>query len=526
MPAQELTRRPQASAETVEDLVARVMRGEVRVPRFQRGLKWKSKDVVDLFDSIYRGFPIGALLLRTGDAEAAEIPVGPLRVVGEELPAAWWVVDGQQRLTALAVGLARPLPVPVSPAAQDPWVVFFDPDDHSFHGPRGGDLPSRWIPLPLLLDASRLQEWMMEWAHRDDTAARKAVFEAGKRLREYRVPIYVIDTDDEAVLRSIFHRVNNTGQSLTWPEVHDALYGHRGPEPSSIAELSDRLAEVGAGRPDEDHLVSCLLAYRGQDVTRSLGELLRDKPDLLDGAAAEAMPALREVIGFLRSRAEIPHLRLLPYSTPLVVLTRFFQQHPAPSERSLMLLVRWVWRSLLVANHVSWLDIAAIHAAAPHARFVAKAELRRWPLLGWMSHAAGTLFIERAHKRDALRVVHRLAEALRDGDSVVVFPEGTTGDGRTLLPFHGNLLQAAIATGTPVQPVVLRYSDGAHRFSPAVQYLGATTLLQSAWRVLSARELCVHVQLLAPLGARHADRRALAAHLREQIHARLHGENP
>lgn len=179
--------------------------------------------------------------------------------------------------------------------------------------------------------------------------------------------------------------------------------------------------------------------------------------------------------------------------------------------------------TLLLANHVSWLDIAAIHAAAPHARFVAKAELRRWPLLGWMSHAAGTLFIERAHKRDALRVVHRLAEALRDGDSVVVFPEGTTGDGRTLLPFHGNLLQAAIATGTPVQPVVLRYSDGAHRFSPAVQYLGATTLLQSAWRVLSARELCVHVQLLAPLGARHADRRALAARVRGQIQQQLRG---
>lgn len=179
--------------------------------------------------------------------------------------------------------------------------------------------------------------------------------------------------------------------------------------------------------------------------------------------------------------------------------------------------------TLLLANHVSWLDIAAIHAAAPHARFVAKAELRRWPLLGWMSRAAGTLFIERAHKRDALRVVHRLAEALRDGDTVAVFPEGTTGDGRTLLPFHGNLLQAAIATGTPVQPVVLRYGDGAHRFSPAVQYLGATTLLQSAWRVLSARELCVHVQLLTPLGARHADRRALAALVRGQIQQQLRG---
>src|SRR5690606_17497009 len=122
----------------------------------------------------------------------------------------------------------------------------------------------------------------------------------------------------------------------------------------------------------------------------------------------------------------------------------------------------------------------------PHARFVAKAELRRWPVVGWMSRAAGTLFIERERKRDALRVVHQLAQALRDGHSVVVFPEGTTGDGATLLPFHANLLQAAIATGTPVQPVVLRYSDAAHRFSPAVQYLGATTLVRSAWRVLSA----------------------------------------
>ncbi len=180
--------------------------------------------------------------------------------------------------------------------------------------------------------------------------------------------------------------------------------------------------------------------------------------------------------------------------------------------------------TLLLANHVSWLDIAAIHAGAPHARFVAKAELRRWPLLGWMSRTAGTLFIERERSRDALRVVHQVAQALADGDSVVVFPEGTTGDGATLLPFHANLLQAAIATGTPVQPVVLRYSDAVHRFSPAVQYLGATTLVQSAWRVLSAQDLCVHVDLLAPQGARHADRRAMAACVRAQIQQQLRGQ--
>ena len=176
----------------------------------------------------------------------------------------------------------------------------------------------------------------------------------------------------------------------------------------------------------------------------------------------------------------------------------------------------------LVANHVSWLDIAALHGVAPQARFVSKADVLAWPLLGWLIRNAGTLFIERERKRDALRVLHQVAEALTSGDTVAVFPEGTTGDGATLLPFHANLLQSAIASGTPVQCVAIRYSDPAHRFSPAAQFLGETTLLQSVWRILTAEGLRVHVDLLLPQGARHADRRALAEHLRAQIHAQLH----
>jgi len=178
--------------------------------------------------------------------------------------------------------------------------------------------------------------------------------------------------------------------------------------------------------------------------------------------------------------------------------------------------------ALLLANHVSWLDIAALHAVAPQARFVSKADVLGWPLLGWLIRGAGTLFIERERKRDALRVLHQVADALRAGDCVAVFPEGTTGDGAALLPFHANLLQAAISVEVPVQGVALRYSDPQHRFSPAAQFLGETTLLQSVWRMLSAQGLCVHVELLAPQGARHADRRALATQLRSQIHARLH----
>jgi len=173
--------------------------------------------------------------------------------------------------------------------------------------------------------------------------------------------------------------------------------------------------------------------------------------------------------------------------------------------------------TLLVANHVSWLDIAAIHAAAPQARFVSKSDVKHWPLVGRLVAGAGTLFIERESRRDALRVVHQMADALRAGDTVAVFPEGTTGPGRELLPFHANLLQAAIATEMPVQPVVLRFHQPGHAFSPAVEFVGATTLLQSLWRMACAKGLQVELQWLGAEATAHADRRALAAHLRERI---------
>ncbi len=177
--------------------------------------------------------------------------------------------------------------------------------------------------------------------------------------------------------------------------------------------------------------------------------------------------------------------------------------------------------SLLIANHVSWLDIAALHAAVPQARFVSKADVLHWPLLGWLVAGAGTLFIERDRKRDALRVVHAMAEALRAGETVAVFPEGTTGTGPELLPFHANLLQAAIATATPIQPAVLRFADATRRFSPAVTFVGDTTLLQSLWRVATARGLVVHVDLLLSQASAHADRRALADTLRSMMARQL-----
>ena len=127
---------------------------------------------------------------------------------------------------------------------------------------------------------------------------------------------------------------------------------------------------------------------------------------------------------------------------------------------------------LIAANHVSWLDITAVHAVCPQARFVSKADVKAWPVLGWLIAAAGTIFIERESKRDALRVVHQSAEALAAGDTVAFFPEGTTSDGHHLLPFHANLLQAPIAIEAPVQPVALRFFDAQGRLSLSPCYIG------------------------------------------------------
>ncbi|MFG6414645.1 lysophospholipid acyltransferase family protein [Roseateles sp. DC23W] len=176
---------------------------------------------------------------------------------------------------------------------------------------------------------------------------------------------------------------------------------------------------------------------------------------------------------------------------------------------------------LVVANHVSWLDIAAVHAVLPQARFVSKSDVKHWPLVGALVEGVGTLFIERTSKRDALRVVHQTAAALQAGDCVAVFPEGTTGAGSALLPFHANLLQAAVSTQAPVLPLVLRWHEPGQPFSVAAQFIGDTTLVQSLWRIAAARGLCVDVQVLPVVPSPGQDRRALAEALHGLISARL-----
>jgi 1-acyl-sn-glycerol-3-phosphate acyltransferase len=172
---------------------------------------------------------------------------------------------------------------------------------------------------------------------------------------------------------------------------------------------------------------------------------------------------------------------------------------------------------LLAANHISWIDILVMHAAR-HCRFVSKSDVKRWPLVGKLASAAGTIYIERESRRDALRVVHQMAECLVRGDVLAVFPEGTTGDGTHVMPFHANLIQAAIASGAPVQPVALHFADsvtGAMSFAPC--YIGDDTLVGSLWRTLKTRNLEAVVSYGGVQQANTRDRRTWAADLRSAV---------
>jgi 1-acyl-sn-glycerol-3-phosphate acyltransferase len=179
---------------------------------------------------------------------------------------------------------------------------------------------------------------------------------------------------------------------------------------------------------------------------------------------------------------------------------------------------------MLVANHVSWLDVMVLHALCPQARFVAKSEVRYWPLIGRLVVGAQTFFVERTRPQQARQTVAAITAALRTGATVVVFPEGTTTNGHSVLPFRSSLLQAALVGATVVRPVALRYSDAHEHLSRDVPYIDNDTLLGSLWRTARAEQLVAEVRVLPALAGADADRRVLAVALRDAVQAALRGK--
>lgn len=176
--------------------------------------------------------------------------------------------------------------------------------------------------------------------------------------------------------------------------------------------------------------------------------------------------------------------------------------------------------AMIVANHVSWLDIFVINSLHP-CHFVAKSEIRQWPVLGWLAARGGTVFLARGNRRELRHIFKGMVSALQAGERVAFFPEGTTAAQGTVLPFHANLFEAAVDAKVMVQPYALRYLDARGQPHASVDFTGDITFAQSMLKVLSGPAIDARLTCLPALNGDGAHRRELAQAAHDAVAAVL-----
>lgn len=399
--------RPRLKADTqhLDELVARAVAGRIRVPEFQRGLKWRTEDVLKLFDSIYRGYPIGTILLWRRHSAQRTVYFGPV-VVRSTVEDAWDVVDGQQRITSLVAALHHP----EEPDVSGPFCVYCDLE--GVGGPRFFR-PSRLRPahgthLPMnRILGPAFQEWLLELVAKEGRRDLVPVAsEVQTRLRNYRVPIYEIDEADLESVRDIFLRTNSAGRRMEAHEVFAAFTTAPGvPTPARTAErLSSRFGPI-----EPNVVVKSVRALYGDNVTTPEASRA-DSPDA--GAIAVAETALERAFLFI-AEAGIPHARLLPAQvTPPVVLARLLGRHREVSARDTLLLRRWLWRGIFheaLGSDAATLRRAVLCVGDGNATESVQALLRRVP-----SGEPGAWLLERFDARHGLSRLAMLVVALAE----------------------------------------------------------------------------------------------------------------
>lgn len=349
--------RPSIEYKTPADLVRDVRRGVIRVPPFQRGFKWESADVTKLFDSLYRGFPIGNLLLWRRPAPEQQLTVGPVTIDAPETESALWVVDGQQRITSIVGAL-----IAAESTADSRFRIYLNLNNGAFRSIGARQQPPiSWVPVSLLLDTVTLIRWMRANADSLSESQISLADQAAKAIREYQIPTYVVTSPDEEPLIEIFSRMNETGKPLSRAESFRALNsGLAGNQPTDLRSIGLVPAELGFGALGERLVLRCILAFRGGDIFRDdFHDEFSSESDLAS-TFREVTSLLRDAVTLLKNEVGIPHIKLLPYSHVIPVLVRFISVHGKPSDRVSALLRRWVWRSAMAGTRARGISVVDV----------------------------------------------------------------------------------------------------------------------------------------------------------------------
>lgn len=349
--------RPSIEYKTPADLVRDVRRGAIRVPPFQRGFKWESADVTKLFDSLYRGYPIGNLLLWRQPAPEQRLTVGPVTIDAPQTESALWVVDGQQRITSIVGAL-----IEAEHTADSRFRIYLNLNNGTFRSVGARQQPPvSWVPVSLLLDTVTLIRWMRANADSLTESQISLADQAAKAIREYQIPTYVVTSPDEEPLVEIFSRMNETGKPLSRAESFRALNsGLSGNQPTDLRSIGLVPAELGFGELSERLVLRCILAFRGGDIFRDdFHDEFSSESDLIS-TYQDVAALLRNVVVLLQNVVGIPHIKLLPYSHVVPVLVRFMRIHGAPSDRVSALLRRWIWRSAIAGTQARGISVVDV----------------------------------------------------------------------------------------------------------------------------------------------------------------------
>ena len=330
-----------ASSHAIYELLALVENGSIRIPRFQRGQRWGPSDVAKLFDSVYKGYPIGTLLLWKRPAPEDGVNLGNLRIQVPERTDALWVVDGQQRISSLATALLA-----ASETVGTDRALYFDLDKERFgwKRPSGPHNPS--LPVRGAHELPRVMAWLRE--RNFNEVLQERAFKLADRMRNYRIPVYAVETGSEggiAPLREIFDRINTFGKRMTRAEVFHALTSSDTPEGRDLSYLADQVASWGFGSVRNSTLMMCVLSVDGPDVLRDFRAEFANGSERMSDMIDRAETAIRRSITFLSRDARVPHLDLVSYQHLLVALVRFFALYENPSQWERVLLRRWYWRA-------------------------------------------------------------------------------------------------------------------------------------------------------------------------------------
>jgi 1-acyl-sn-glycerol-3-phosphate acyltransferase len=171
---------------------------------------------------------------------------------------------------------------------------------------------------------------------------------------------------------------------------------------------------------------------------------------------------------------------------------------------------------LFVANHISWMDILLLNACQ-RVRFVAKEEVRSWPLIGWIAFRTGTLFLKRTSTHQLARVMKSTAASLRNGDCIALFPEGTTTDGSSVQAFRSGLFESAIESKALIWPIGISYRRLDGTLDTDIAFLGSESLVSSVLNVLSRPTTQARLWFSSPVDSSVGDRHQLTALCRNAV---------